>query len=110
MTADDEKLAIRFVHLLAERADWDGQRAPHWANLSSEWRRIMAETISDFLAELGFTPSGGIAEYREDDHIRELCERMTARQRLKTYRQLYALGCRINDVDHAIEKLTGSRS
>jgi len=110
MTSDDEKLAIRFVNLLAERADWDGKRAPQWANLSGDWRWIVAETLSDFLAELGVTPSGDIAEDREDDRIRELCERMTARQRLKTYRQLYAVGCRITGIDDAIEKLTRSRT
>jgi hypothetical protein len=105
MIANEEKLAIRFVNLLAERADWSGQRVPHWANLSGDWRWIMAETISDFLAELGISASGGINEDGEDDHIREMCERMTPRQRFKMYRQLYALGCRITGVDQAIGRL-----
>jgi hypothetical protein len=105
MTSDDEKLAIRFVNLLAERADWDGKRVPQWANLSGDWRWIVAETLSDFLMELGVTPSGGIAEDREDEHVRQLCERMTARQRLKMYRQLYALGCRVTGIDVSIEKV-----
>lgn len=60
----------RFVLLpmLAERAYWDGERAPQ------------AEILADSLAELGISTSGGIAERGEDDHIRELCERMTARE------------------------------
>jgi hypothetical protein len=37
-----------------------------------------------------------------------LCQNLTARQRHKTYRQLYALGCRIDSVDRAIEKLKRS--
>jgi hypothetical protein len=105
MIANNEKLAIRFVDLLAERADWDGQRAPRWDSLSSAWRRILIETIAAFLAELGATANVGIGEAGEDEHIRVWCERMTMRQRLKAYRQLYALGCRITGVDQAIGRL-----
>ena len=43
-------------------------------------------------------------ERREDKQIRYLCQNLTPRQRLKTYRQLYALGCRIESVDRAIEE------
>jgi len=31
---------------------------------------------------------------REDEQIRQLCENLTACQRLKIYRDPYALGCR----------------
>jgi hypothetical protein len=45
----------------------------------------------------------------EDEEIRVWCERMADRERLKTYRQLYALGCRINRTDQEIEKLAKGR-
>jgi hypothetical protein len=35
-----------------------------------------------------------------------LCDNLTARQCLKTYSQLYALGCRIDGIERAIERLT----
>jgi hypothetical protein len=111
MAANNERLTIRFVELLVERASSHGQVLTHWAKLTPAWRRIFSEAIAAFLDEVGFR---GIDEERNDEHgederIRVLCERMTARQQLKTYRQLYALGCRIDGIDHAIEKLTKLR-
>jgi hypothetical protein len=69
--------------------------------------RIFSETIAAFLDEVGYRAiaEGQIDERGEDERIRLLCERMTARHRLKTYRQLYALGCRMDGIDHAIERL-----
>jgi hypothetical protein len=50
-----------------------------------------------------------IDERSEDEQIRIACQNLTARQRLKMYRHLYALGCRIDGIERSIEKLT-SRS
>ena len=112
MTANNESLANRFVELLADRAECYGQRVSRWAALTPAWRCALTDTISAFLAELGcgLIVSGDIDERGEDEQVRELCEHMTTRQRLKTYRQLYALGCRMNGIEQAIEKLTKSRS
>jgi len=41
-------------------------------------------------------------ERREDEQVRQLCENLSARQQLKTYWQLYALGCRIDGIVNAI--------
>jgi hypothetical protein len=73
------------------------------------WRQIFVETVRSFLDELGYQITGNegwIDERHEDDQIRRLCENLTARQRLKTYSQLYALGCRIDGIERAIERLT----
>src|ERR1700730_13487599 len=43
-------------------------------------------------------------ERHEDDQIRRLCENLTARPRLKTYSQLYALGCRIDGIERAANR------
>jgi hypothetical protein len=108
MAAVNERLAIRFIELLVERASSNGQVLSHWAKLTPAWRRIFSETIAAFLDEVGYRAiaEGQIGERGEDEKIRLLCERMTARHRLKTCRQLYALGCRIDGIDHAIERLT----
>ncbi len=111
MTANYEQLAMRFVELLADRAMRSGQTVSRWAGMASTWRRILIETVHAFLDELGYhvIPDGRIDERDEDEQIRLLCDKLTARQRLKTYRQLYALGCRIGQVERGIEKLTLSR-
>jgi hypothetical protein len=82
----------------------NGQRAPGWTGLSPIWQRIWAETVSAFLEGLGYhvMADGRIDEHNEEEKIRLLCENLTARQRLKTYRQLYALGCRIDRIERHI--------
>jgi polyhydroxyalkanoate synthesis regulator phasin len=73
------------------------------------WRQIFVETVRAFLDELGYQITGAdgrIDERHEDEQIRRLCDNLTARQRLKTYSQLYALGCRIDGIERAIERLT----
>jgi len=49
---------------------------------------------------------GRIDERHEDEQIRVFGENLIARHRLKTYRQLYALGCRIDGIERSIEKLS----
>src|SRR6266404_7275288 len=106
MAENNERLTGRFIELLIERAASNGQTVSYWAKLNPVWRRILGETIATFLDEVGISAIDGSwnGERGEDEQIRVLCERMTARQRLKTYRQLYALDCRIDGIDHAIEK------
>jgi hypothetical protein len=110
MSASNEQLAMRFVELLAQSATRNGQSASRWTAMNPAWRRVFMETIPAFLDEVSHQsiPVGHIDERREDEQIRQLCENLTARQRLKTYRQLYALDCRIDGVDRAIEKLKRS--
>jgi hypothetical protein len=103
----NEKLAMRFVELLAEKAIRNGQPISHWGNMSPAWQRTFVETVPAFLEELGYRADDGrVDERREDDQIRVRCENLTQRQRLKTYRQLYALGCRIDGIERSIGKLT----
>src|ERR1700686_5723961 len=104
MAASKEMLTFHFVELLVEKAMRNGQRAPGWAGLSPSWQRIWAETVSAFLEGLGYhvMADGRIDEHNEEEKIRLLCENLTARQRLKTYRQLYALGCRIDRIERHI--------
>jgi hypothetical protein len=111
MSAGNEKLVMRFVELLVESATRNGQHVSRWTSMTLVWRRILTETVPAFLDELGYraTAEMPIDERREDEHIRLLCDNLTSRQRLKTYRQLYALGCRIDSVDRAIDKLTKPR-
>jgi hypothetical protein len=112
MNSREEKLAIRFVELLAEKTQRSGLSAWHWSNLPPSWRGIFMEAVPAFLEELGYrVDEGRIDDRNEDEQIRIRCESMTARQRLKTYRQLYALGCRIDGIERSIEQLTArSRS
>jgi hypothetical protein len=107
MIVSNERLAFRFVELLAEKAMRNGQTAPRWITLPLEWRRVWTETIPAFLQEIGcrVIPDDGMEERDEDDQIRLFCDNLTARQRLKTYRQLYALGCRIDGIERAIDTL-----
>jgi hypothetical protein len=104
MAASNEQLTVRFVELLVEKAMRNGQRVPGWTGLSAIWQRIWAETVTAFLEGLGYhvMADGRIDERNEDEKIRLLCENLTARQRLKTYRQLYALGCRIDRIERHI--------
>jgi hypothetical protein len=107
MNSSDEQLTIRFVELLAEKARSKGQTVSNWAAMPANWRRVFAETVPAFLRQIGYRLGDGtIDDQREDEQIRLLCENMKARQRLKTYRQLYALGCRIDAIERAIEKLS----
>jgi hypothetical protein len=55
-------------------------------------------TIQHFLEELGarIIVDDEMNENAEDEQFRVLCEHLNARRRLKLYRQLYALGCRID--------------
>jgi hypothetical protein len=110
-TANYEQLAMRFVELLNDRATRSGQMVSRWTVMASTWRRIFIETVHAFLDELAYRviSDGRIDERDEDEQIRLLCDNLTARQRLKTYRQLYALGCRIDQVQRGIERLTPSR-
>ena len=104
---ESEKLAKRFVELLAEKASGNGQPISSWTNMSLAWRRTFLEAVPAFLEELGYRADDGrVNEHHEDEQIRLLCENLTERQRLKTYRQLYALGCRIDGIERSIEKLT----
>ena len=104
MAVSNERLTFHFVELLVEKAMRNGQRAPGWTGLSPIWQRIWAETVSAFLEGLGYhvMADGRIDEHNEEEKIRLLCENLTARQRLKTYRQLYALGCRIDRIERHI--------
>jgi hypothetical protein len=107
MNSREEKLAMRFVDLLAEKALRGGQTVWRWNNMSPSWRGIFIEAVPAFLEELGYRiEEGRIDERSEDEQIRVRCENLTERQRLKTYRQLYALGCRIDGIARSIEKLT----
>jgi hypothetical protein len=101
---------MRFVELLAQNSTRYGQSALRWTTMSPAWRRVFIETVPAFLDEISHQsiPVEHMDERREDEQIRQVCENLTARQRLKTYRQLYALGCRIDSVDRAIEKLKRS--
>jgi hypothetical protein len=94
MTANNEQLAFRFVELLADKAMRNGQAVPRWTTLPSAWRRIYTETVAASLEGLGHRviADGRIDERQEDEQIRLFCENLTARQRLKTYPQLYAWG------------------
>jgi hypothetical protein len=104
MASSNEQLAIRFVELFAENAARNGQAMPRWNALPLAWRRTWIEAVPAFL-ELGYRAIAGgrFNESDEDEQIRLFCENLTARQRLKTYRQLYALGCRIDRIERAIE-------
>jgi hypothetical protein len=107
MNTSDEQLTIRFVELLAEKARSNGQPVSNWAAMPSNWRRVFSETVPAFLRQIGYRLGDGkIDDQNEDEQLRQLCENLTERQRLKTYRQLYALGCRIDSVDRGIEKLS----
>jgi hypothetical protein len=110
MSTGNEQLAMRFVELLAQSATRNGQSPLRWTTMNPAWRRVFIETVPAFLDEISHQsiPVGHMDELREDEQIRQLCQNLTARQRLKTYRQLYALGCRIDSVDRAIEKLNRS--
>jgi hypothetical protein len=98
MKASNEQLATRFVELLAEKALRNGLTVPRWSTVPANWRRIWVETVPAFLEELGYQSiEGGDFKGRdEDERIRVLCDSLTPRQRLKAYKQLYALGCRIS--------------
>jgi hypothetical protein len=103
----NERLAMRFVDLLAEKAVRNGRPISRWGNMSPPWQRAFLETVPAFLEELGYrVDEGWVDDRREDEQIRVRCENLTQRQRLKTYRQLYALGCRIDGIEHSIGKLT----
>ena len=108
MSVSNEQLAIRFVELLTQSATRNGLSALRWTTMNPAWRRVFIEAVPAFLGEISHQsiPVGHMDELREDEQIRQLCQNLTARQRLKTYRHLYALGCRIDGVGHAIEKLT----
>jgi hypothetical protein len=107
MPASNEQLAIRFIEILSDSAKRNGNGLPlSQMSVQATWRQIFVETVRAFLDQLGYQTTGSdrrIVEWHEDDQIRQLCENLTARQRLKTYSQLYALGCRI---ERAIERLT----
>src|SRR5260370_17668875 len=107
MIASNERLAMRFVELFAEKAMRNGQTLPRWIALPRAWRRVWTETVPAFLQEIGcrVIPGDRVEERDEDDQIRLFCDNLTARQRLKPYRQLYALGCPINGIDPPIDIL-----
>jgi hypothetical protein len=101
---------MRFVELLAQSATRNGQSASRWTAMNPAWRRVFIEAVRAFLDEISHqsTPIKHEEERREDEQIRQLCQDLTARQRLKTYRHLYALGCRIDGIDRAIEQADGA--
>jgi hypothetical protein len=110
MPASNEQLAIRFIEILSDSAKRNGNGLP-MSQMCAQgtWRQIFVETVRAFLDELGYRITGAdgrIDERHEDEQIRRFCENLTARQRLKTYSQLYALGCRIDGIERAIERLT----
>jgi hypothetical protein len=110
MPATNEQLAIRFIEILSDSAKRNGNGLP-MSQMCTQvtWQQIFVETIRTFLDEIGHQITGsdeGVDECHEDEHIRRLCETLTARQRLKTYNQLYALGCRIEGIERAIARLT----
>jgi hypothetical protein len=111
MISNNERLTLRFIELLVERAASNGQTVSRWARLTPAWRRVFSETIAAFLGEVGYDAISErpIHARDEEEQIRLLCDRMTACQRLIMYRQLYALGCRIDHIDQEIGKLTKSR-
>jgi hypothetical protein len=111
MSMSNEQLATRFVEILSERATRNGLTVPRWSTLPANWRRIWIETVPAFLEELGYQAIAGgrFDERDEDEQIRVFCEGLTARQRLKTYRQLYAIGCRIDGIARAIDRLSSPR-
>ena len=103
MSSKKEQLVIRFVELLVEKAMRNGQTISSWTTMLPAWRRIFSETVPEFLETIGYSVTEGqIDERAEDEHIRLLCDNLSARQRLKVYRQLYALGCRIDAIDRVI--------
>jgi hypothetical protein len=110
MTASNEQLAIRFIEILSDSAKRNGNGLPMSQMCAqAAWRQIFVETVRAFLDEVGYQITGAdgrIDERHEDEQIRRLCDNLTARQRLKTYSQLYALGCRIDGIERAIERLT----
>jgi hypothetical protein len=107
MNSHEEKLAKRFVDLLAEKTQRSGQTVWRWNNMPPSWRSIFMEAVPAFLEELGYrVDEDQIDERSEDEQIRIACQNLTARQRLKMYRHLYALGCRIDGIERSIEKLT----
>jgi len=88
MSASNEQLAMRFVELLAQSAARNGQGASRWTTMNPAWRRVFVEAVPAFLDEISHEsiPVGHMDERREDEQIRQLCQNLTARQRLKTYR------------------------
>jgi hypothetical protein len=108
MPASNEQQAIRFI--ISDSEKRNGNALPmSQICAQATWRQIFVETVRSFLDELGYQITGNegwIDERHEDDQIRRLCENLTARQRLKTYSQLHALGCRIDGIERAIERLT----
>jgi hypothetical protein len=111
MAASDEQRAMRFVELLANRAASSGLSAWRWVTLNIGWRRVFIDTVSTFLDEINRESVSvrPIDERQEDERIRQMCDYLTPRQRLKVYRQLYALGCRIDRINYSIEKVTRAR-
>jgi hypothetical protein len=112
MSNSNEELAMRFVELLVERASRNGQTVSRWTNLTPAWRRIFCEAVPEFLNQLGchISPDGRVEDRREDEQIRVMCDNLSPRQRLKTYKHLYALGCRIDGIERAIERLSKPRT
>src|ERR1700730_5532099 len=75
MNSREEKLAMRFVDLLAEKALRGGQTVWRWNNMSPSWRGIFIEAVPAFLEELGYRiEEGRIDERSEDEQIRVRCE------------------------------------
>jgi hypothetical protein len=56
---ENEKLAMRFVDLLAEKALRNGQPISRWSNMSLAWQRTFLETMPAFLDELGYGADQG---------------------------------------------------
>jgi hypothetical protein len=108
--ASNEQLAIRFIEILSDSAKRNGNGLPMSQMCAqATWRQVFVETVRSFLDELRYQvieSEGPINERHEDDQIRRLYENLTARQRLKAYSQLYALDCRIDGIERAIERLT----
>ena len=73
-----------------------GHVALSWEKLPPAWKSIFAATVLAFLEErgCGLIANEAMSEKQEDEQIRLLCEGLTARRRLKMYRQLYALELR----------------
>ena len=70
MNSQEEKLAKRFVDLLAEKTLRTGQTVWRWNSMPPSWRGIFMEAVPAFLEELGYrVDEGRIDEHGEDEQI-----------------------------------------
>lgn len=89
-------MAVRFFQLLDEGANWIAKSLQLEAACRQPGRASLSRRRSSFLEDLSdsIIIDDELDENDEDEQDRLLCENLTARQRPKLCRQLYALGCR----------------